>query len=214
MPGDEQRQQLIAQLVVVHAGAVLEARGDELGEDVLALADERIRAALADLLGEDRVDAGAQRRDLGERPFAPEPPREQHAELEPGRGGPVEQLAQQAAQTVAALLVADAEHRAQDHLERDRLHARVDRERPPGRPGGQLPLGRLAHDRLVRAHPLAVEGRQHQAAAVEVLTPFEQQHRPRAEQRAQRERAARREPVVTPRVERAHDLRVRQHHHR
>ena len=87
----------------------------------------------------------------------------------------------------ARALGRDAEDRAQDHLERDRLHARVDR-RTPG-PRGQrveLALGRLAHDRLVRAHPVAVERRQHHLAAREVLGALEQQQRARADQRPQR----------------------------
>ena len=91
----------------------------------------------------------------------------------------------------AAPASVDAEHRAQDHLERDRLHARVQRERLARRPAVDLARDDLAHRRLVRAHALAMERRQHQLAAREVLAALEQQQRARAHDRLQRDACGR-----------------------
>ena len=71
-----------------------------------------------------------------------------------------------------------------------------------------------SHRRLVGAHPLAVEGRQHQPAAGEVLGAFQQQQRARAEDRFEDDVAARRQPVRALRVEGLDRGRVGDQHHR
>ena len=50
------------------------------------------------------------------------------------------------AQRVEPLALLEAEHRAQDDLERQRLEARVQRDRLVARPARDLLLGDLAHD--------------------------------------------------------------------
>jgi hypothetical protein len=45
----------------------------------------------------------------------------------------------------------------QDHLQRDRLHARMHRERLPGRPALDLCSGELADHLGMRAHRIAME---------------------------------------------------------
>ena len=84
----------------------------------------------------------------------------------------------------------------------------------PGGPALDVARDRVAHDRLVRAHPLAVERRQHQPAPREVLAPLEQQQRPRPDDREQRDRAPGRQPVLAHGVERPDRVGVREHHHR
>ena len=56
------------------------------------------------------------------------------------------------------------------------------RTRAP-RPPVEFVVGDLAHHGLVRAHPVAVERRQHHLAPRQVLGALEQQQRPRADQR-------------------------------
>ena len=101
------------------------------------------------------------------------------------------------------LVVLDPEHRAQDHLERDRLHARWSGNRSPERPGGDLALGRLGHHRLVGAHPLAVERRQHQLAPAQVLLALEQEQRALPEERRQDDVATRGDRVLAIGAEQA-----------
>jgi len=92
---------------------------------------------------EQLVDLLHDRLEAVERVGQPEPPRGQHGELERDRGGGVEQAAEQVAQPVAALALGHAEDGVQDHLERDRLHARVEGERLGRRPPIDLPGDRL-----------------------------------------------------------------------
>ena len=98
-----------------------------------------------------------------------------------GRRG--EQLDQRAAERAPAVRALDPEHGPQDHLERDRLHARVQRDLLTPRPGRDHALGGLADHLLVGAHALAVKRGQHQPPAPQVLVVFLQQQRARAEQR-------------------------------
>ena len=110
--------------------------------------------------------------------------------------------------------LADAEDRAHDHLERDRLHARMDGERGADGPTVELAFCRLQDRRLVRPHPVAVERRQHHAAAREVIGALEQQQRPRAHQRAERHGSPRRQVVPALGVQRSQHLGRGDHHQR
>ncbi|HEX3736553.1 MAG TPA: hypothetical protein VHV53_03345 [Solirubrobacterales bacterium] len=118
----------------------------------------------------------------------------------PGRAGLGEQVAQQHPQAIEARPLGDAEDGAQDHLQGDRLHPGVDRELAAELPGVDLGGDDLLHHPLVGAHPLAVEGRQHQPAAGDVLLALEQQHRARAEHRFELEAPSRRQPVAALRI--------------
>ena len=89
------------------------------------------------------------------------------------------------AQEVHALVVAHAEHRAQDHLERDRLHARAQRELAADRPAVHLARGLLRHHLGVAADALAVEGGQQQLALAHVAALVEREQRVLAERVAQ-----------------------------
>ena len=110
------------------------------------------------------------------------------------------------ASLVPPLGVGHAEHRAQDHLERHALHARVDGERLAFRPRLDVTRDDLADRRLVRAHARAVERRQHEPPAGQVVAPLEQQERARADDRQQRERPAGRQAVLGVAVERSDRL--------
>jgi hypothetical protein len=79
----------------------------------------------------------------------------------------------------------DTEHRAHDHLEGHRLHARPELERLPVRPAVDLALRDLAHNLAVALHALPVEGRQEQLALAHVRSLVEQQYRVVAEDRLQ-----------------------------
>ena len=204
--GDEQGHQLVADLDVGHLRAVLEAGLDEQRADVGA----GLPASLGDLGEQQVVDVAGHRLELLERLHAAE----EHLHLQAGRGGLAEQVAEQPVQARAALGIGDAEDGLQDHVERDRLHARMDRERLAGRPRAELALGDLAHGRLVLAHPVTAERRQHHLAALDVLVALEQQQRPRAHQRLQRDLPARWHVVPALAVEGADRVRMRDDHQR
>jgi len=78
-----------------------------------------------------------------------------------------------------------AEHRAQDHLERNRLHLGVDRERAPDRPALDGPVDDRPHRLAVGQHPLAVEGRHHEAPLALVASAVEREDGARPEERLQ-----------------------------
>ena len=88
-------------------------------------------------------------------------------------------------QLVVSRALLDAEDGPQDHVEGQRLHRPHERERLVDGPGVDLAVGRLPHDRLVRPHALAVEGRQEQAALPEVLGAVQQEHGPLSQHRAE-----------------------------
>ena len=151
--GDEQRQQLVAQ----RRGRPCRVRAQQHREDVLALVQVRSvrRRAISSL---SSASTGERMRftRAGDHPLAGE-----HDEHQPPRvAHPVEQLREQRAQA----LVARAEDRAHDDLERQRLHPRAGRDRLARRPRRDLGLGDLADQLAVGLHPLAVERRQQRLA--------------------------------------------------
>ncbi len=178
--GEQQGHELVAKLRVAHRLAVLEAGRDQQREDVLAACQVRVGAPLGDLGGQQLVDLGQAALQRGQRVGPPEAPGEQDPQLKPRRGGLGEQVGEQGPEPGDARWVADAEDGAQDHLERQRLHARVDRECLAGGPGVDLAGGELRDDPLVGAHPLTVERGKHQPPPREVLVALEQQDRARA----------------------------------
>ena len=65
--GQEQRDELVAQLLVAHRAAVLEARARQQRQDVLALGEGRVDAPLRDLGEQHVVDLASQLAQLRER---------------------------------------------------------------------------------------------------------------------------------------------------
>ena len=203
MPGDEQRDELVAQLAVGHRLPGLVAGGEQHGEDVVALLAGA--AALLDQREDQRVGAVA---DLDEALPGGQPAEvaaEQRQQRE-RRRAEVEQLLERGAQLVELRPGGHAEHGAQDDLERQRLRALVQRERLAGAPAGDLRRGDLLHHAGERAHALAVEGGQHQLALGEVLGAVEQQHGARADDRLEHARALARVQDVGGRGEHLADL--------
>ena len=210
--GEQQRHELVAQLPVAHRAAVLEARREQQREHVRA--GHRAAAPRGDVGQQQLVDLGGQRREALERRGAAEPARGEHAEADRDRGGAVEQLRQHDAQAREPVAIGDAEDDAQDHLERDRAHPRLERQLGPHGPALDLGARDLRHRGLIAAHALAVKGRQHHAPALQMLLALEQEQRARSHDRAQRKRAPGREELLALRVERADRGGVREHHHR
>ena len=89
--------------------------------------------------------------------------------------------------SVGALL--QPEDDPQDDLERHALQPRVQRDGLVGRPRGHLALGQLGHQPGEALHPLAVKGRQQQAALLQVIVLVEQDHRVAPDQRLEDARA-------------------------
>jgi peptidylprolyl isomerase len=173
VPGDEQRHELVAQLAIGHRPAALVAGGEEHREHVVGLLARA--AALVDQ-GEDQLVGAVAHVDEArpgrQRPEAAAEGRQQRQR----RGAEVEQLLERDAQLVEPRAGREAEDRAQDDLERQRLRALVQDERLAGAPAVDLARGDLLHQSDERPHPLAVEGGQHELALRQVLAPVEQQH--------------------------------------
>ncbi len=81
--------------------------------------------------------------------------------------------------------IAGADHRPQDHLERDLGHLGRHRELIPDRPPRDIRAGNLDHGVNLPGHRLAVKRRQHQPAAVAVHVIVDHQDRRLAEQPSQ-----------------------------
>ena len=182
--GDQQGQQLVADLGVAHRAAVLVAGGDQHREDVVALGEVLGQAALGDLGVDqlvDPLDAAAEGGDVAD-PLRSD--QEDRSE-EPRVGGEVEEAAQSRPQRVHPCPVVDAEDSLEDDLQRYRLHPRSQLVGGAGRPALDLPHGDLGHRLAVALHPLAVERRQQQLALADVRLLVEDQDRVLAEDRAQ-----------------------------
>ena len=169
---------------------------------------------LGDLGVEQLVDLPQLALESGEGAAAAEAAGRQADQLRRGEAVSCSTVESIAAQALQPRPVGDAEDDPQDHLQGHRLHPRVDRELGVQRPGVDLGADDLVQRRLVGAHPLAVEGRQHQLAAGEVFGAFLQQQRLRAEDRLEDDVAPRRQPVLALRIERLDRGRVGDQHHR
>ena len=81
----------------------------------------------------------------------------------------------------------EAEHRPQDHRQRDLLHRVVGLEDSPHWPAVDLVIGGVAHHLPKHMHALSMKGRQQELAVAHVLRFVEHQDRVLADHRAQRE---------------------------
>ena len=93
-------------------------------------------------------------------------------------------------------LALDAEDPGHDHVERDRLHPRCQRDRRVERPAVDLAVGGLDDHLLVARDRLAVERRQQQLALAQVARADRGQHRVGADDRPQRRLAGQRRRLV------------------
>jgi hypothetical protein len=147
-------------------------------QHVVPLGRGRVGTTAADLLVDERVDARDERR-------VPPPEALDEAvglddrqdEQPEGTRRLVEEPPQRVHQALHPILVLDAEHGAGHHLERDSAEARSRVELPACWPAGELARRDRLHDVAVGAHPLAVEGREHQLALGEMRRPVEQEER-------------------------------------
>ena len=184
MARDEQRHELIAQLAVRKRRTVLVACLEEQREDVGPVREVRRVAAPGDLREQLPVDLGELAPEAAQ-PHQGVGPQEAEDEAAAEIGRPRHQPPQTRREPVERRAFVDAEHGAQDHSQRDGVHAGERGRGHPGRPGGDLPAGRLPDEILVGAHPLAMERWQDELAATQVLVSVEQQQVLRAQQRTQ-----------------------------
>ena len=184
--GEQQRDELVAQLAVGHRLAVLVTGLQQQREDVVTLGERGVVAPARDLLEQHRVHGGdlaLERRAEVERA---DPPRHVHEQLGERSGDVGERGLDRRADPRAPPRVIEPEDRLQDHLERDRLEARLQREGLARGPAVDLALGGLRDELAVGGHALAVERRQEQLALAHVRGAVEQQDRRRAEHRRHR----------------------------
>jgi hypothetical protein len=111
----------------------------------------------------------------------------------------------------------DAEHGAEDDVERDALHLGLDGEGPAEGPAIDGALGQVAHRLGIGLHALAVERRQHEPALAQVAGTVQQQERVHAEDglelhvrltRAQRARVAGEDVADRIRMAEEHERRL------
>ena len=220
MPGDEHRQELVADLLVAHHRAVLvtSGRGASPGcRPARARTGSARRSAISSNSSPSASRCTSRNRRIG-------PTRASSRSASPPGGGPEqadrpltegEHLGQRRPQRVEPRPRIEPEHRAEDDLEGQTLHPGVHLDRLPARPGGDL-AGRRGFDRASQpAHRLAVEGREQQLALLHVRGLVEQDHRVGADDRLEHPRAGAGMEHVGGRGEHLPDLvRVAQHHER
>ena len=184
MAGHEQGHQLVAQLHRRHRRPVLVAGGEQHREDVVAILACAFAPAFVDRLVDERVGLVARLRELA--PAAAALEHRQH------RGRPravLEDPGQPVAEGVEPRARVEPEHRPQDHLERERLEARMERHRLVLGPAVHLAPGHLLDEPRQPLHLLSVECGQHQLSLAEVGSLVEQDHRVRANDRLEDARA-------------------------
>ncbi len=184
------------------------ARPEQHREDVVPVAG--VGAAVVDQLEHEPVRLGLAALEIGERADAPE-----HLRGAPLRVGwheadrPVaegEHLGEPVAQSVEPRAGIEAEHRAQDDLEREPLHPRLQRDLAVARPALHLAPGHLRHQVAEPGHALSVEGREEQPALLHMGSLVEQDHRVLAHERLEHARALARVEDVGRRREHLADL--------
>ena len=225
VPRDQRRQQLIAQLLVAHLGAVrLVAGAQQRRQDVRAGRGARVQRgpALAHLR-EDQL--------VGTRRGAPEAAQHREPTREGVRRGhdrhgmlcEREHFRDCRAQVVQARAAVagtwswrlEPEHGPQHDLERQALESRMQPHRFVGWPAGELGLGQLDHQSGQLLHPLAVESGQQQPALLHVGVLVEQDHRVAPEDRLEDPRALAGVQHLRIGCEHLADLvRIGQHHER
>jgi hypothetical protein len=141
----EQRDELVAQLHVAHSAALVVARAQEHGQDVVAgvvdlapaagnlLVEELVHLLLGD---EERPERGRKAPQAAQVPLAlPDRGRQQPEEGTPGR---IEQPRQHPPEALQPVGLGDAEDERENHLERDPLHPGPQLERLTERPALDL----------------------------------------------------------------------------
>ena len=213
--GEDEGQELVADLAVAQFLAVLGPGQEELGEDVAALA-EVVGAAAA---GDHRVGRTVEEveRDPGESDRLVAEEVHQLADLGDRLGRDGDQALGREPQPVlggvAARDALDPEDPGHDHVERDRLHPRRQRERPADRPAIDLALGGGRDRTRVALDRLAVKVGEEQLALPHVPGAERGQDRVRADDRRQRRlRRQRRRHLGVGGEERADVIRVADDH--
>ena len=181
MAGDEQRHQLVAQLLRRHRRFVLVARVEQQAEDVVALG--LLAPSLVDQLEQQLVGLLLQAQEAGEWAVSLE------HRLRGARGAGASRLIgrspkasiadRRSRSSVEAFARIEAEDRPQDDLHRQALKARPELDRLSARPTRDLPLGHLRDQVAEALHLLAVEGGKHQLALLQVRALIQQDDRVR-----------------------------------
>ena len=182
--GTQQRQQLVGDVLVGDRLAVFVAGLQQQCQHVFTLFDGRVGAGLGDQRGDDGVEPAPLLHVAP--PRAPRPEvrahdrwadHEQRAERHHRRHGLPKFLQRS---------TFGAEYGAQDHPDGDPQHRLQRFELPALGPGRDLALDLFFDDAVVAAHPLAVERRRQQFAAIAVLVAGEAERRSRPERSTDR----------------------------
>lgn len=156
--GNEQRDQLVAQLLIRQPVALLVAGLEQQGENVLALLEVGVATGLGDQAEDLAVDRRLTALEAAQahQTLGTEEGEEESAAHVPG---PDEDLLHRNGQPAQLLALREAEDAAQDHGEGQLLHARQDGVDGTERPSLELRDSSRANDLLVGAHALAMKGR-------------------------------------------------------
>jgi hypothetical protein len=183
----QQGQQLIVDLFVAHRRAVLVGRFQQHREDVVAIGSRG--APLVDQGEEALVDFRLHPHELGE--WTDAFGHFRHHRVGLGRHqadravAELEHRRQPFPQRIEARAGVETEDGAEDDLQGQVLHPRVQGERYVARERRHLLGSHFLHQPGQALHPLAVEGGEHQLALLHVLTFVEQDHRVAADDRFQ-----------------------------
>ena len=143
MAGDEQGHELVAELLVGHRRAVLVARLEQHREHVVAPSWASRRSSTSSKTSRStllaQVDEAGHRAEPVEEALHPRRRADEQGHRASRRTASIAPSA--GAQGVEALAGVESEDGAQDHLERQPLHPRVQLDRGLGAPGGNLALG-------------------------------------------------------------------------
>ena len=128
VPGEQQRHQLVAQLAVAHP--LPSSNSACISIERMSSRSSQVRrcAVLGDLGEEQLVDFAQLGLEAGKHAAAAEAPQRQPEHLAPRRRRFLQDGGEHLPQALEPRPAGDAEDDPQDHLQRHRLHPRVDRE--------------------------------------------------------------------------------------
>ena len=168
VPGEQQKEPLVAQLVTAHRAAVAATRGHHHVQDVGPIAPEL--PALRELLEHQRIEGALAAAKPSER-TEPAELALQRAQQDQQARRRAQQLDDAAPELRLALRVRYPEGGLQDDVERDRLSGVLRLELRTGRHAAELAHRRVRHDPAVGAHSRAVERRGEQPARARWCSP-------------------------------------------
>ena len=182
MPGAQERQQLVGNVLARHRGAVVVPAAQQQRQNVGALFEARVGFGLVDQRENGAVEVAAELREPAPRAVAPRAERRfrQGGHPRPQLGPRRNDLAQE-----VEFRAVGPEHGAQDDIQRDPVHRFERPELVALRPSRGLAQRLLFDDLFVVLDALAMERRGEQLTASPMFLAVQREHRTRSEDPAE-----------------------------